>query len=181
MKIALLSNVLNSKLQIGFGGGCHWCTEAIFQHLNGVYKVEQGWIASNGDASSFSEAVIVHYDATIIPLKVLVEIHLHTHKSTSKHSMREKYRSGVYVYSEMQKNQVTSYIKELQVHFENPIITKVFPFEAFKASREQIQNYYKKNPNKPFCETFINPKLEVLLRKFPANVVTKNLPHLNIN
>lgn len=75
--------------KIGFGGGCHWCTEAVFQSLKGVKSVQQGWIASKNEHFEFSEAVIVDFDPSSIPLKVLIEIHLHTHKSTSEHSMRK--------------------------------------------------------------------------------------------
>lgn len=165
--------------KIGFGGGCHWCTEAVFQHLKGVVKVEQGWIASTGKANTFSEAVIVHYNSDEILLKVLIEVHLHTHKSTSEHSMREKYRSGIYVFSTNELSKVEEILDELQPSFENPIITKVLQFETFKASREQIQNYYKKNPQKPFCETFINPKLKLLLQKFNRFTKTEELTHLS--
>ncbi|MEM9076169.1 MAG: peptide-methionine (S)-S-oxide reductase [Bacteroidota bacterium] len=77
--------------KIGLGGGCHWCTEAVFSSLNDVIRVEQGFISSN-EESAFSEAVIVHYDSNAISLKDLVGIHLYTHKSTSDHSMRAKYR-----------------------------------------------------------------------------------------
>ncbi len=84
--------------KIGFGGGCHWCTEAVFQSLKGVEKVEQGWIASEGEASTLSEAVIVHFDTSQISLVLLIEIHLLTHESTSEHSMRKKYRSAIYYF-----------------------------------------------------------------------------------
>ncbi|SDX82583.1 peptide-methionine (S)-S-oxide reductase [Flavobacterium degerlachei] len=77
--------------KIALGGGCHWCTEAVFQSLLGVVKVEQGYVASIGDNSSFSEGVIVYFNSEEISLKTLIEIHLHTHKSTSNHSMRSKY------------------------------------------------------------------------------------------
>ena len=80
--------------KIAFGGGCHWCTEAVFQSLLGVSKVEQGFVASTGQHNSFSEAVIVHFNVEDITLKTLTEIHLNTHKRTSNHSMRTKYRSG---------------------------------------------------------------------------------------
>lgn len=73
--------------QIGFGGSCYWCTEAIFASLNGVEKVDQGWISSTGENDSFSEAVIVHFDATIIPLKTLIKIHLHTHIVVVRHAV----------------------------------------------------------------------------------------------
>ena len=69
------------KIKIALGGGCHWCTEAVFQSLKGVEKVNQGYVASTGENNWFSEAVIVHFNDEIITLKTLIEIHLHTHKS----------------------------------------------------------------------------------------------------
>ncbi|MEZ4795543.1 MAG: peptide-methionine (S)-S-oxide reductase [Flavobacteriaceae bacterium] len=169
---------MNSIEKIGFGGGCHWCTEAVFQHLKGVEKVEQGWIASNEDNATFSEAVLVQFHPEQIPLEVLVEIHLHTHNSTSLHSFREKYRSAVYTFSESQKEEICTIIETLQAQFKHRLITKVIPFVSFKASREQIVDYYKKNPQKPFCETFINPKLKLLLNQYNNYTKTKELQHL---
>ncbi|QCX38327.1 peptide methionine sulfoxide reductase [Aureibaculum algae] len=165
---------MNSLHKIGFGGGCHWCTEAVFQHLKGVVKVEQGWIASSGDSNSFSEAVIVHFDNEI-SLNVLTEIHLHTHKSTVHHSRRDKYRSAIYTFSTAQYEVSETILRNLQTRFESKIITEIVPFIAFKASRVQIQNYYITNPEKPFCKTFINPKLKLLLDKFSDYVKNKNM------
>ncbi|WP_103070187.1 peptide-methionine (S)-S-oxide reductase [Aquimarina sediminis] len=169
---------MKSLDKIGLGGGCHWCTEAVFQYLKGVKKVEQGWIASEKENFAFAEAVIVHFNPKEIPLAVLVEVHLHTHKSTSNHSLRKKYRSGIYVFSETQSNDIMEILKVLQPIFKNKLITKIYSFKEFKASREQIQNYYKKNPEKPFCKTFINPKLRVLLKEYNQYVYTEKLPHL---
>ena len=156
--------------KIGFGGGCHWCTEAVFQSLKGVYHVEQGWIASEGNNVAFSEAVTLRYDSITIPLEVLLEIHLHTHKSTSEHSMREKYRSAIYVFSDEQEADVSTKLKGLQEKFGNKLITQVLHFSAFKPSREQIKNYFYNNPKKPFCQTFINPKLQFLLKEYSGYV-----------
>ena len=169
---------MNSSSRIALGGGCHWCTEAVFQSLNGVLKVEQGFVASNGNSSSFSEAVIVHFDVKQISLKTLIEVHLYTHKSTSNHTMRVKYRSAIYVFSEEQKEQAEQVLETLQHQFENQLITGVLPFESFKESRKQIQNYYFKNPEKPFCERFINPKLELLLSRFSNYTNQNKLKHL---
>lgn len=155
-----------SNQKIAFGGGCHWCTEAVFQSLLGVSKVEQGFVASIGDDSAFSEAVIVHFDDSLISLATLIEIHLHTHKSTSNHSMRNKYRSAIYTFSEGQTQKSVSILELLQGQFQNKLITRVLIFTQFQASREQIQNYYYSNPKKPFCESFINPKLQILQRNF---------------
>lgn len=152
--------------KIALGGGCHWCTEAVFQSLKGVESVGQGYVASTGEQASFSEAVIVYFNSEEIPLRVLVAIHLHTHKSTSAHSMRDKYRSAVYTFSEAQNEEAKEIIKSLQVDFEKPLITKVYPFSEFKPSRESLNNYYFSDPSKPFCERFINPKLKLLLTDF---------------
>ncbi|WP_299248888.1 peptide-methionine (S)-S-oxide reductase [uncultured Aquimarina sp.] len=152
--------------QIGLGGGCHWCTEAVFQSLKGVTLVKQGYISSIGKNNSFSEAVIVSYNPEIIHLKDLIEIHLHTHKSTSNHSFRKKYRSAVYYIDEHQKEVIEIFIDELNKGFENEIITKVLKLNKFKSSRNELLDYYKKNPEKPFCKRYINPKLDLLRKKY---------------
>lgn len=162
---------MKNKIQkIGFGGGCHWCTEAVFQSLLGVTKVQQGFIASEGENNSLSEAVIVHFDVSQISLNDLIEIHLRTHKSTSKHSMRSKYRSAVYYFNTEQEKEATEILREQQVNFNKSIITKVIPFCNFKESDELFQNYYFSNPEKPFCETHIHPKLSLLLNKYQGVV-----------
>lgn len=159
-----------SKNKIALGGGCHWCTEAVFQSLKGVQKVEQGYVSSTGEFQSFSEAVIVHFDPEIIPLERLIEIHLHTHKSTSNHSMRTKYRSAVYTFSEAQREQAINIVHDLQSVFSNELITKMYPFHSFKPSREELHHYYLRGPEKPFCRTYIHPKLQLLHRQFSEDV-----------
>lgn len=161
------------KLQtIGFGGGCHWCTEAVFQALTGVVKTQQGWIASEQPEEHFSEAVIVSYDANHISLNDLILAHLHTHSSTSKHSMRKKYRSAVYYFESADAEQARQAIASAQMLFEDKIITLVLPFKAFKASPEKYQNYYKKNSDRPFCKAYITPKFKTLMNKFHAHYQT---------
>ncbi len=152
--------------KIAFGGGCHWCTEAVFQSLLGVKKVEQGWVASTEKNDTFSEAVIVHFDIKKINLKTLIEIHLLTHKSTSNHSMRNKYRSAIYYFLENQKEESLKIIDDLQENFEDEIITQILVFHQFKPSPSAFQNYYKSNPKKPFCQNYINPKLKLLQSEF---------------
>ncbi|CAM4192577.1 peptide-methionine (S)-S-oxide reductase [Zobellia nedashkovskayae] len=156
--------------KIALGGGCHWCTEAVFQSLNGVNKVEQGFISSTGNHSAFSEAIIVHFNPIVISLKELIEIHLHTHKSTSNHSMRNKYRSAVYTFSRGQTTQVHNILKELQANFDDTLITTVFPFKAFKSSQIEFKNYYYSNPEKPFCTKYIAPKLKLLKTQFNSSL-----------
>ena len=144
---------------IGFGGGCHWCTEAVFQDLRGVSRVEQGFIKSTPPYDRFSEAVIVHFNPAHISLSVLTNIHLRTHASGADHSMRGKYRSAAYVKGEAQRQRMEAILGALQTEFETPRITKVLDHAGFKPSDAQFQNYYKSNPERPFCKTYIDPKL----------------------
>ena len=157
--------------KVGLGGGCHWCTEAVFQAVNGVKKVEQGWIASSGMYETFSEAVIVHFQEELITLDALVKIHLHSHSCTANHSMRRKYRSAIYTFSKEQAAEATQLLAALQKDFEQPLSTKVLPFQSFKENQETYLEYYKKNPEKPFCQRYIAPKLEKLKKEFGAEIL----------
>jgi len=133
-------------------------------------KVEQGFIASKAPYDSFSEAVIVHYDPSVIPLEILTEIHLRTHASTAQHSMRGKYRSAVYVQDANEINAVKDSLQKLSAEFSKPLVTLALELRIFKASDEQFQNYYKKGPERPFCETYIDPKLSLLRREFSEHL-----------
>jgi peptide-methionine (S)-S-oxide reductase len=152
--------------RIGFGGGCHWCTEAVFQALRGVSKVEQGYIKSLAPHDSFSEAVVVTFNPKDIPLDVLIHVHLRTHSSMSVHKMRGKYRSSVYAFSNTQADTVQAHVTTLQSEFEKPIITMTLPFNDFKPSSEQFQDYYQTNTDRPFCRTYIDPKLSEIRQQF---------------
>ena len=153
--------------KVAFGGGCHWCTEAIFQSIIGVSKVEQGWISSTlPSVTTPSEAVIVHFDASLISLEILTEIHLFTHNATSNHTFREKYRSAVYTFTNTQQLEAQRILDDKQKLFKKPLVTKVYPFGEFRLNDEQYLNYYKSNPEKPFCQVRIEPKLKVLLESF---------------
>jgi peptide-methionine (S)-S-oxide reductase len=157
--------------QIGFGGGCHWCTEAVFQALQGVVCVEQGWISSQAPHENFSEGVIVYYDTNKIDLQVLIEIHLLTHSSTKKHSMRNKYRSAIYYFNDNDKVTITNLLKEFEQKNEVRYITQNLSFVAFKKNKESQLNYYQKNKKAPFCITYIDPKLQAIREKFSKQIL----------
>jgi len=161
--------------KVAFGGGCYWCTEAVFQSLIGVEKVAQGFISSEGKNDSFSEAVIVYFNEKIT-LKTLIEIHLHTHKSTKEHSMRTKYRSAIYYFTKEQKEKSIQILETLQVDSKEKIITQILSFKNFKPSMEASQNYYVKNAEKPFCQKYINPKLDLIVCKFSSHINPRNMP-----
>jgi peptide-methionine (S)-S-oxide reductase len=165
--------------KIGFGGSCHWCTEAIFRSLNGVIGVEQGWIESDGENATPSEAVIVNFDASVISLQILISIHLHTHSCTSSHEMRGKYRSAIYTFEAAESLTAMQTLRDLQIEFDEPIITKVLPFQSFKLNEENYLDYYYKDPKKPFCQNIVSPKLKILMAKFAKHVAPEQAPHLS--
>jgi len=161
---------LDQMDKIGFGGGCHWCTEAVFQSIKGVNKVLQGYIATSEDPGTFYEGILIYFNSEIIDLEKLIEIHLKTHKSTSNHSMRNKYLSAVYTFNYLQQKNARSILERFQKKSQKKIITRVILFGSFRKSREQIRNYYRTDPQRPFCKVYIEPKIELLKKSFPSNI-----------
>jgi peptide-methionine (S)-S-oxide reductase len=152
--------------KIGLGGGCHWCTEAVFASLRGVVRVEQGFIRADAPDDNFSEAVVLTFQPEKISLASLIEIHLRTHSSTSNHVMRRKYRSAIYVMDEAQAEAARSVLTDVEPGFDAPLVTRILPFRAFKASDERFQRYAEKHAGGPFCTTYIDPKLALLRKEF---------------
>jgi len=148
--------------QIGFGGGCHWCTEAVFAALSGVMDLRQGFIRSCPPDGGYSEAVLLRHDPAQIPLEVLVEIHLRTHASTSDHKLRGKYRSAIYTVCEEQAREVTGLLGALQAGFPEKLVTRVLPFAGFRPSDTRFHGYAEKNAGNQFCVRYIDPKLDAL-------------------
>jgi peptide-methionine (S)-S-oxide reductase len=152
--------------RIGLGGGCHWCTEAVFASLRGVIRVEQGFIRADAPDDGFSEAVVLTFEPEKISLASLIEIHLRTHSSMSNHAMRRKYRSAVYAMDEAQAEAARRVLTELGPGFDAPLVTRVLPFRTFRASDERFQRYAEKHAGGPFCTAYIDPKLALLRQEF---------------
>lgn len=154
---------------IGFGGGCHWCTEAVFQALRGVISVEQGFAKSAPPADTWSEAVRLAYDPTKIDLSTLIEVHLRTHASDANHSMRSKYRSAIYTLPAEQAKLAEQALDAMRGDFEQPLVTRVLSLEDFKHSDARFQNYFETNPERPFCRRYIDPKLALIRKRFASH------------
>jgi peptide-methionine (S)-S-oxide reductase len=162
--------------KIGFGGGCHWCTEAVFNHISGVNNVEQGWIRSYAPNDIFSEAVVVHYETELVSLEFLTRVHLASHSSTSNHSMRNKYQSAIYFINENDKSKLNRIMTRLKIETQKSYITQILRFSEFKINTEEYINYFDKNPDAPFCHTYIIPKLKLIQNKFgKENFVSENI------
>lgn len=157
---------MNSTEKIGFGGGCHWCTEGVFQVLKGVAQVDQGFIRADPPSDTWAEGVIVHFDPSAINLSILIEVHLRTHGASRVYVANGKYRSAIYVYDEQQRQYAINSIATLQRDFDEPIETRVLPFRDFKPSEDRYKNYYATDPERPFCRRYIDPKLDFIRRNF---------------
>lgn len=156
--------------KIGFGGGCHWCTEGIFQTLRGVTQVDQGFIQSIPPADRWAEGVIVGFDPMIISLETLAEVHLRTHSANGVYSPGGRYRSAIYTFGAEQEDEATRSIARFADESGRPARTTVLPFIGFKPSEERYRNYYKTAPDRPFCRRYIDPKLAYIRRHFAGAV-----------
>lgn len=161
-------------MKLGVGGGCHWCTEGVFRSVIGVKEVKQGWISSESPFQKWSEGIALLFDPNLVSLPLLVAIHLYSHSCTANHSFREKYRSGIYYFNTDQKQEINATLREIQKEFDRPIVTKVIPFIDFKLNEEQFLDYYYKNPDLPFCNHYIRPKLNALSNRFQNAIQLRN-------
>lgn len=162
--------------KIGLGGGCHWCTEGIFQTLAGVAQVEQGFLRSDPPCDTWAEGVIVHFDPHVIGLPTLIEVHLRTHRAVAPFIGTSKYRSAIYLGNDEQRKLAIEAIDSLQHEFDGAIGTRVLAFKGFEASDEQFRNYYASDPDRSFCRRYIDPKLEIIRRDFAALIASPDEP-----
>ncbi len=161
--------------KIGFGGGCHWCTEGVFQAIHGVQRVDQGFIRSEAPSDTWAEAVVVHFDPAAIDLATLMEIHLRTHSATKTFEPSGKYRSAAYTFEDDQAAKLRETLASLNGVFDKPLSTAVLPFREFKPSDARYQNYYATDPDRPFCKRYIDPKLDYIRKNF-AKVASTTPP-----
>ncbi|MDX2504150.1 MAG: peptide-methionine (S)-S-oxide reductase [Gammaproteobacteria bacterium] len=154
----------SDNIVIGLGGGCHWCTEAVFASIKGINQIQQGWLMTEPPADTFSEGILIEFDNEIISLEDIITIHIETHSASSQHSMREKYRSAIYIKQDSLKKKIKIILKRVQSQYNYTLITQILSLTDFKPQdKEEYIDYYYKNPKKPFCQTHISSKLKHLL------------------
>lgn len=174
----------NAKLDtITFGGGCFWCTEAIFQRLNGVVSVESGYsgghIKNPGykevctGATGHAECTQIVYDTNKLSLAELLQVFFKTHDPTTLNRQGgdegTQYRSVIFYRNDEQKK-VAEDIKsglDKSGAFDSPIVTEISPFSVFYKAEDYHQNYYNLNKDKnPYCTYVIVPKVEKFEKYF---------------
>ena len=174
---------MEKNLEIAvFGGGCFWCTEAIFTRLRGVESVQSGYAGGHTDNPSYeqvsmgrtghAEAIQIEFDPSIIKFTNLLNVFFATHDPTTLNrqgnDVGEQYRSAVFYTSDEQKKDAKEFIKKLEDDetYDDPVVTEVTKLNKFWPAESYHQRYYELNENKPYCQIVINPKIAKLRAKF---------------
>ncbi len=168
------------------GGGCFWCTEAIFKRLNGVEEVTSGYAGGARQDPSYeqvttgvtghAESIQVEFDPSIISYAKLIEIFFNLHDPTTLNRQGAdegtQYRSVIFYHSEAQREIAEKVRDEIADSglYHDPIITEIVPFEAFYTAEEYHQNFYETNKNQGYCSYVITPKIHKLLKEYSEEV-----------
>ena len=165
-----------------FGGGCFWCTEAVFSQLRGVKSVLPGYAGGHApnptykqvcsETTGHAEVSRVVFDPAQISFKDLLEVFFTSHDPTTLNRQGAdrgtRYRSVVLYANEEQQEQAAAYIKELEGSgaFRDPIVTQLAPLgEFYEAEAEHLQ-FYEENPESMYCQVVISPKVAKVREKF---------------
>jgi peptide-methionine (S)-S-oxide reductase len=165
-----------------FGGGCFWCTEAVFKMLRGVSSVEPGYAGghtenptyaqvSNGD-TGHAEVIKIEYDPAQVSYRDLLTVFFATHDATEVNrqgnDVGTQYRSIILYAGEEQKKEAEAFITELNASSKEgaPIATEVAPFTKFYPAEQEHVDYYARNKQAGYCQIIIAPKLQKVQEKF---------------
>ncbi len=176
--------------QATFAGGCFWCTEAIFQELNGVKEVTAGMMGGQDEGltpeqiakgeGGHAEVIFLLYDPQVISYAELLEVFFETHDPTSVNKQGEdegiEYRSAIFTFDDEQKAMAESVIDEMtrEKIYDKPIVTEVQPATKFWMAAEKHQDYYSKNSDPQYCEMVITPKVEKFRKIFADKLKSKS-------
>ena len=168
---------MNNLQQATFGGGCFWCTEAVFLEVKGIEKVVSGY--SGGYApgkptyreicsglTGHAEVIQVTYNENIISYESILIIFMTTHDPTQLNrqgaDVGTQYRSVIYYHNEQQEEIAQTVINALITVYNEKIVTEISPLSIFYEAEKEHQAYYKNNQNSGYCSFVIDPKLQKL-------------------
>jgi len=181
---AIITNMdsKNNIESVALGGGCFWCTEAVFKMLKGVISVNPGYAGGikknptyedvSEGKTGHAEVIKIKYNPNEIPFEKLLTVFFTTHDPTTKNrqgnDIGEQYRSVILYTTKSQKKTAENFIQELNISDPNgpQIKTQVKPLTEFYIAEEYHNDYYIKNKNNPFCQVVISPKLKKVREKF---------------
>ena len=165
-----------------FGGGCFWCTEAVFQQIDGVSKVESGYSGGKVPDPTYeavctgttghAECIQITYDPAKVPFEKLLEVFFKTHNPTTLNYQGNdhgtQYRSAVFYHDEEQRLIAEKVKAALDASgaFPEKIVTEITPFKTFYKAEDYHQNYFVRNPRQGYCFAIIGPKVEKFQKAF---------------
>lgn len=164
-----------------FGGGCFWCTEAVFEELKGVSKVESGYSGGEGPATyqevcsgrtGHAEVIHITFDPDVISFRKVLTVFFATHDPTTLNRQGAdagtQYRSVVFYHNPEQKTATEEAIALLEKDkvFDRPVVTEIAPFTKFYVAEDYHQNYYQLNKSQGYCQVVINPKMAKFRKEF---------------
>ncbi len=167
-----------------FGTGCFWCTEAIFQRVKGVVRVESGYSGGHVQnptykqvttgATGHAEVLRIEYDPSVISFQTLLEVFWHTHDPTTLNrqgaDVGPQYRSVIFYHNEAQK--IAALVSKNKTEeaelWNDPIVTEISPLINYFPAEDYHQNYFNNNPNAGYCSYVIAPKIKKFKEQFPA-------------
>jgi peptide-methionine (S)-S-oxide reductase len=165
-----------------FGGGCFWCTEAVFKMLKGVVKVEPGYAGGTTPDPSYeavssgrtghAEVTRIEYDPSQVTFKTLMTVFFATHDPTTLNrqgnDVGTQYRSIILYTTKEQEQEAGAMIAEIQASTRegNPVVTTVEPLTEFYPAESYHQDYFARNPEQAYCNLIIAPKVEKVQQKF---------------
>lgn len=172
-----------------FGEGCFWCTEAFFTQLKGVEKVVSGYSGGHVPNPTYqqvctgttghAEVSEIIYDPSVISYDMLLQAFWESHDPTTLNrqgnDVGPQYRSVIFYHNQSQKEKAEAYKKKLNEAkvFNSPIVTAIEPLENFYPAENYHQDYYENNPNQPYCQLVIRPKLEKFRKVFKEELKKK--------
>ena len=181
-----MSETNNNLATATLGTGCFWCTEAVFQQLEGVVKVQSGYSGGQVDNPTYkevcngttghAECLNIEYDPTKITFEELMEVFWKVHDPTTLNrqggDVGTQYRSVVFYHDNEQKEIVQKQIVELNASgaWSNPIVTKLEPFVKFYAAEDYHNDYFNNNGGNPYCQMVVRPKVEKFQKVFKAKL-----------
>ena len=169
-----------------FGGGCFWCTEAVFQLLDGVLKVESGYSGGSvpnptytavcNGTTGHAEVTQITYDPSVVSYDELLQVFFASHDPTTLNRQGNaagtQYRSVIFTHDKEQERIAKAYIDQLAKSktWSDPIVTEVAPISTFYVAEDYHQDYYNQNGSQPYCSFVVRPKVEKFLKQFPEKV-----------
>lgn len=164
------------------GGGCFWCLEAVFDRVEGVRSVQSGYAGGSRSDPTYrevcsgttghAEVVQVHFDPEVIGYRELLEIFFAIHDPTTLNrqgaDVGTQYRSAILYHSEAQRDEALSLIRALDEEgpWDAPIVTEVVPLEVFYPAEGEHDDYFRRNPNQPYCQIVVAPKVAKFRQRF---------------